>query len=195
MNDTKKVIKYYASFYEVSKELNPKQFYDFNNAIFSVLFYEQHIDDVSFDDKILSITWKSIKHSLQASIDGFCNKNGIDYSDTLSKGLSKGVGKGLSKGLTNNVKEKEKEKDKEKGNKLFERFWINYPKKTDKKRASVSFNKLSKSKQEIATKDCVVRYSDTEVRYVPNPTTYLNGERWEDEQAGQQATQRKVLSR
>jgi hypothetical protein len=72
---------------------------------------------------------------------------------------------------------------------------MSYPKKTDKKRASVSFNKLSKSKQEIATKDCVVRYSDTEVRYVPNPTTYLNGERWEDEQAGQQATQRKVLSR
>ncbi|MEO1944128.1 MAG: hypothetical protein ABGY11_07485 [Candidatus Thioglobus sp.] len=183
MIDTKKVIKYYASFYEVSKELNHKQFYDFNTAIFSVLFYEQHIDDVSFDDRILSITWKSIKHSLQASIDGFCNKNGIDYSDTLSKGLSKGVGKGLSKGLTNNVKEKEKEKDKEKGNKLFEKFWINYPKKTDKKRACISFNKLSKPKQEIATKDCIVRYSDTEVKYIPNPTTYLNGERWEDEQS------------
>ena len=111
ITDKKKVIKYYASFYEVSKELTLKQFYEFNNAIFSVLFYEQHIDEVSFDDRLLAITWKSIKHSLQASIDGFCSKNGIVYDDTLSKGLSKGVDKGLSKGLSNNEKEKDKFED------------------------------------------------------------------------------------
>jgi len=117
--DKKKVIKYYASFYEVSKELTPKQFYEFNNAIFSVLFYERHIDDIIFNDKILSITWKSIKHSLQSSIDGFCSKNGLVYKDTLSKGVSKGldkgVSKGVSKGLSNNVNDKGKDKEKDKG--------------------------------------------------------------------------------
>jgi len=109
----KKVINYYASFYDVSKELNPKQFYEFNHAIFSVMFYERHIDDISFDDKLLSIAWMSIKHSLKASIDGFCSKQNIDYDTTLTKGVSKGV----SKTLTNNVKEKDKGKDKEKENK------------------------------------------------------------------------------
>jgi len=109
----KKVIKYYASFYEVSKELNQKQFYEFNSAIFSVMFYERHIDDIIFEDKLLAIAWASIKHSLKASIDGFCSKNGVDYNDTLTKGLTKGVSKGLDKGLTNNVKEKEKEKEKD----------------------------------------------------------------------------------
>ena len=106
----KKAIKYYASFFEVSKELNQKQFYEFNNAIFSVMFYERHINQITFDDKLLSIAWTSVKHSLQASIDGFCSKNNIDYNDTLSKGVSKG----LSKGLGNNEKEKEKEKEKDK---------------------------------------------------------------------------------
>lgn len=105
----KKVINYYASFYEVSKELNQKQFYEFNSAIFSVMFYEQHIDDVSFDDKLLSIAWTSVKHSLQASIDGFCSKQKIDYEDVLNKGVAKGVNKGVSN------KEKEKDNDNDKG--------------------------------------------------------------------------------
>ena len=177
----KKVIKYYASFYEVSKELNQKQFYEFNNAIFSVLFYEQHIDAITFDDKILTITWKSIKHSLQASVDGFCNKNGISYDDTLSKGVSKGVGKGLSKGLGNNVNDNGKDKEKEKENKQFDVFWKNYPKKTDRKKAELLFVKLTKAKQKLATEDCKLRFVETEKRYIPAPTTYLNGERWEDE--------------
>ena len=112
----KKLIKYYASFYEVSKELTQKQFYEFNSAIFSVMFYERHIDDIVFEDKMLAIAWASIKHSLQASIDGFCSKNGIAYEDTLCKGVTKGLYKGLDKGLTNNVKEKEKEKDNRKEN-------------------------------------------------------------------------------
>ena len=64
-------MKYYASFYEVSKELDQKQFYEFNNAIFSVMFYEQHIDDVKFEDRMLSMLWLSIKPSLRSSIDGF----------------------------------------------------------------------------------------------------------------------------
>ena len=177
----KKVIKYYASFYEVSKELNQKQFYEFNNAIFSVLFYEQHIDAITFDDKILTITWKSIKHSLQASVDGFCNKNGISYDDTLGKGVSKGLGKGLSKGLGNNVNDNGKDKEKEKENKQFDVFWKNYPKKTDRKKAELLFVKLTKAKQKLATEDCKLRFVETEKKYIPNPTTYLNGERWEDE--------------
>jgi len=63
----------------------------------------------------------------------------------------------------------------------FEMFWENYPKKTDKKRAKLSFDKLTKAKQKLATEDCKERFDETENKYIPNPTTYLNGERWEDE--------------
>ena len=106
----KKVINYYASFYEVSKELNQKQFYEFNTAIFSVMFYEKHIDDINFDDRLLSIAWLSVKHSLQASIDGFCSKNQIDYDTTLSKGVGKGLTNNVNDKDNDNVKEKEKGK-------------------------------------------------------------------------------------
>ena len=121
----KKVINYYASFHEVSKELNQKQFYEFNSAIFSVMFYECHIDDISFDDKLLAIAWTSVKHSLQASIDGFCNKQKIEYEDVLNELLAKGVHKGVHKevhkevanNVNENVKVKVKGKEKGKGNK------------------------------------------------------------------------------
>ena len=174
-------MKYYASFYEVSKSLNQKQFYEFNNAIFSVMFYECHIDDVKFEDKMLMVLWISIKHSLRSSIEGYCAKQKLVYEDTLTKGVAKGVSKGVAKGVTNNVNDNDKDKGKE--NKHFDLFWKNYPKKTDRKRALILFNKLSKSDAELAIKDCLVRFVETDKKYIPNPTTYLNGERWNDELA------------
>jgi len=55
------------------------------------------------------------------------------------------------------------------------------PKKTDRKRTELLFVKLTKAKQKLATEDCKLRFVETEKRYIPNPTTYINGERWEDE--------------
>ena len=43
----KKAINYYYSFYEVSKDLTPKQFYDFNMAIFDVMFFSKNIEDIN----------------------------------------------------------------------------------------------------------------------------------------------------
>lgn len=111
MEIEKKVINYYASFYDVSKELNQKQFYEFNMAIFSVMFFEEDIDNISFDDKMLSLLWKSVKHSIDSSIKGFCSKKDIPYED-----IFKGVSKGVDKVVTNNANEKEKEKEKGKEN-------------------------------------------------------------------------------
>lgn len=124
--EEKKVINYYRSFYEVSKDLDEKQFYQFNMAIYKVMFFEENIEKISFEDKILSLLWKSISISLKSSLDGYCSKKKIDYNtlfmdnnSPLSNPLVKGVeknnlplnnkekGKGKGKG-------KEKEKGKEK---------------------------------------------------------------------------------
>lgn len=99
MQIDKKVINYYYSFFEVSKELNKDQFYDFNMAIYKVMFFEVHIDDIEFDDTMLTILWKSVKHSLQASIKGFCDKKSIPYNEIFAP-----LDKPLSKPLTNNDK-------------------------------------------------------------------------------------------
>lgn len=63
----------------------------------------------------------------------------------------------------------------------FERFWENYPRREDKKKARISFEKLSLEQQAKATEDCKTRYSEIEKRFIPLPTSYLNGERFEDD--------------
>ena len=83
MKIDKKAINYYYSFFEVSKELNQKQFYDFNMAIYKVMFFEEHIDNITFKDQMLTILWKSVKHSVMASVKGFCDKKSIPYDDVF----------------------------------------------------------------------------------------------------------------
>ena len=63
----------------------------------------------------------------------------------------------------------------------FNAFWALYPKKADKQAAFVSWEKLSDDCRNLAINDCEGRYRDTEKQYIPHPSTYLNGERWEDE--------------
>lgn len=66
-------------------------------------------------------------------------------------------------------------------NMRFDEFWSLYPKKVDKKKASTAWGRLTESQQDAAISDIKTRYSDTDKRFIPNPTTYIHGERWEDE--------------
>jgi hypothetical protein len=66
---------------------------------------------------------------------------------------------------------------------IFIAFWNRYPKKVDKKKARAAFNRLTEEKKQKATEDCAIRYSETDKQFIPNPTTYIHGERWEDEVA------------
>jgi len=106
MKIDKKAINYYYSFFEVSKELSQKQFYEFNMAIYKVMFFETHIDDVTFDDAMLTILWKSVKHSIKASVKGYCDKKSIPYDNVFAP---------LSNPLDNNIKDKNNEQVQEKG--------------------------------------------------------------------------------
>lgn len=64
---------------------------------------------------------------------------------------------------------------------MFDTFWASYPKKESKKQAKIAFNRLSKNNQKLAIQDSSNRYDETDKRFIPLPTTYLNGERWNDE--------------
>lgn len=67
----------------------------------------------------------------------------------------------------------------------FDRFWAAYPRKVDKKKARAAFGRV-KAPVEILLA-ALERQKQTEAwtkeggRFVPHPTTWLNGERWEDE--------------
>lgn len=105
MKIDKKAINYYYSFFEVSKDLNEKQFYDFNMAIMSVMFFDKHIDEITFNDQMLTILWKSVKHSVYASVKGYCDKKSIPYDDVFEP---------LSNPLDNKQEGQEKGQEKEK---------------------------------------------------------------------------------
>lgn len=74
----------------------------------------------------------------------------------------------------------------------FDIFWFGYPKKADKKKAENKFKLVVrdlklKSEEELndfadfLNTDCKKRFANTEKQFIPLATTYLNGERWNDE--------------
>ena len=113
--EDKKVIDFYRSFFDVSKELNKEQFYDFNMSIYRVMFFEVHIDTIDFKDTLLKIVWQSIKHSIKSSLDGYCSKKKIDYNSLFAP-LAKGVNIPLANNDNDNVKDKDNVKDNDNDN-------------------------------------------------------------------------------
>lgn len=72
---------------------------------------------------------------------------------------------------------------------VFEMFWKLYPKRQDKKKAKTKLIQIIQKKPELAQtiiSDLERRvncqdWKKADGKYIPLPTTYLNGERWEDE--------------
>lgn len=71
-------------------------------------------------------------------------------------------------------------------NLLFNRFWVNYPRKQGKDKALKAFAKIKPDNQLVDRMIANVsgrlsRGEWRDVQYIPMPATYLNGKRWEDE--------------
>ena len=86
------------------------------------------------------------------------------------------------KPLNNHIKKREESKNKE-INKDFELFWNAYPKKIGKKKVEDKFNSIDFPIDKILKNIELQKQSDQwqTQQYIPNPETYLNQERWEDE--------------
>ena len=69
---------------------------------------------------------------------------------------------------------------------MFDEFWSLYPRKIAKATARKDWAKLSAEQQLMAAKaiDTHCQYwrtKETELEFIPHPSTWLNAERWEDE--------------
>jgi hypothetical protein len=80
----RKAFNFYSSYDDVIQDLDDKQLVLFMRALLDVQFLREHIDNISFKDKILSICWKAIKHSVNKQIEGYCNANKINYNSLFS---------------------------------------------------------------------------------------------------------------
>lgn len=68
----------------------------------------------------------------------------------------------------------------------FESFWEIYPKHQDKKKAKQKFLKLCTNEKEYKAimdglRNVLPVWAKKDTKYIPMPTTWLNGERWNDE--------------
>jgi hypothetical protein len=97
-----------------------------------------------------------------------------------------------------NLNEKEKgnekgnEKEKENGAGTFERFWEAYPRKVGKGQAERAFLKLNpdpqlldRMLQAIGRQKQTPQWLKDGGEFIPHPSTWLNGKRWEDELVAQ----------
>lgn len=69
----------------------------------------------------------------------------------------------------------------------FEKFWSAYPKKVGKKSAKKAFDRVKIPVETLLTaierQKCSAQWSRDNGQYIPNPATWLNQGRWEDELA------------
>jgi len=65
----------------------------------------------------------------------------------------------------------------------FTQFWDLYPKKVERKKSEIKWKLLSEEDRLLILDDIPKRQLGKQWKqgYIPNPTTYLNGERWNDE--------------
>ena len=69
----------------------------------------------------------------------------------------------------------------------FDDFWTLYPRKTAKKAAEKSWARLQKKEQEEAIVFLTKKpFADDLPKYIPHPSTFINGERWNDQPLEQQ---------
>lgn len=79
-------------------------------------------------------------------------------------------------------------KDASKINSSFQRFWDSYPRKTNKRGARKVWQKLKPDQGLVDTILAALKrhkmteqWQKDEGKYIPHPSTWLNGRRWEDE--------------
>lgn len=80
------------------------------------------------------------------------------------------------------TKESKKGKKEKNTDIEFEEFWSSYPRKLGKKKARDKYLIIDKSKHLQIMKALTVHIKNwDDPKFIPHPTTWLNGERWEDE--------------
>jgi len=174
-----------------------RSYYDVYNEL------ETDKDKVAFIDALLDRQFLGVKPSNLKGMVKFAYVSQVNSIDTQVKGYEDRM-KALNKKTENydpwqgvekvfitppqQEKEKEKGKEEEKKNvdsneSLFNIFWNKYPKKVAKDKCKAKFLKLKQIEMEkiLSTVDSFIKYKPFETYTHPNPETYLNQKRWEDE--------------
>lgn len=145
---------------------------------------------VRADKEILAFQSKSDK--ARKSAEARWNKNKDLPDKSVDANALRTQSEGNAKHKTLNTKQETTKDNTSFINDGFDHWWSSYPKKADKKKALQKFKVITKGFNDknftefvnMLTDDCKKRFANTDKEFVPFPTTYLNGERWNDEILG-----------
>lgn len=123
-------------------------------------------------------------------------KTGLRDNEPESQSPTGGLRHGAESGLLSNIDIDTKKELKKDSVYSFEDFWSNYPNRVNKKKAGLIYGRLSEKARAAIKADLPLRaQTDTWQRgFIPHPTTYLNGERWEDEITNTGGSRQTVLT-
>ena len=178
-------------------------FTDEEVGIYLRLLLVQHQQNGSIDEKIFNSKVPEdsiIRKKFKKDEEGFYNQRLLDEMIKREKkcsNLSENAKKRWSeakqlkskvnaiasqKNMQTEIENKNTNKDKYMTKDMFEMFWDKYPKKTDKKKAKEKFLKLDSElfNTIMYALDYQIQSTQWKEGYIPNPTTWINGERWED---------------
>lgn len=194
-------LRFLRSYYEAAKQLavvSPEEALNYLMAIM-----EYGFDDVEPDVKGIAGAMfilvkpnvdKTVKMSDGGAKGGSLLKGYAKPVESLSEGYSKGA-QSLSQqevgsrkkevGSRNKTPHPPKGAAAREKEQNFEEFWSKYPKKVAKSTAKKAFEKVSAPLETllaaIERQECSVQWSKDGGQFIPNPATWLNQERWNDE--------------
>lgn len=169
----RKAINFFRSYYDVAKELSDKDRLAFYDAILKKQF--ENID--SKLTGMANFAYVSQKHSITSQIKGY-------YDKTKDENFSPSIPPSVGGAAPPSVQVQGKGQVEVQQVKIdFNLFWNLYPKKIARTKCEPKWNKLTLEQQNkiITTLPSFIKYKPFETYNHPNPETYLNQERWNDE--------------
>lgn len=136
------------------------------------------------------------KDNIYKGIITYLNENPklIELFDLENEDPYKELIRPMGKEESNKVVKRKEETSTKTTTSDFDQFWLSYPRKVAKSKAQAKFLKLDKKLlprilEKLEEQKKTKQWKDDNGKYIPHPTTWLNGERWEDEVIGESPEQ------
>ena len=173
----RKGFNFYRSYYDVFNKLPEKDKLEFIKALLDKQFLDVEPSKLT---GMVDFAWISQYNSIDQQVKGYKSKT----KDPMQGGSVGGSVRGV---ITPTLQEEEKGKEKGKEQYVetvfpFSDFWTLYPKKVGLKDCEKKYNKISEVNRGLIknTLNNFIKHKPFESYTHPNPSTYLNQERWND---------------
>ncbi len=190
-------VEYFCAYHSYLQSMKRLSDAEVGRLFRAMLKYSEtgELDDLPGNERFVADT---IISQIDRDKQQYAKKCAINRANGALGGLANATERGANATERYRTPPKEKEKEKEKENITgvtadkppvpsgsFEKFWSAYPKKVGKQAAKKAFDRVKVPVETLLTaierQKCSAQWSRDNGQYIPNPATWLNQGRWEDE--------------